>query len=75
MGHLPGAAEQRTEGGGMRGSIMMGMGVQVSNGLEVQPTIDSNKATEEEEATIMKKLGFHENVRGFISVTGSCSSS
>ena len=58
----------------MRGSVMMGMGVQVSNGLEVQPTIDSNKATEKEEATILKKLVFHDNGRGFIPVRGSCSS-
>lgn len=52
----------------MRGGIMMGMGMQVSNGLKVQPTIDPHKAAEEKEATKMKKLVFHDDGSGLIPV-------
>jgi hypothetical protein len=65
---LPGAAEQGTERRSMRGGIMMGMGMQVSNGLKVQPTIDPHKAAEEKEATKMKKLVFHDDGSGLIPV-------
>lgn len=45
----------------MRGGSMMGMSVQVSNDLEVRPTIDSHKEAEEKQATEMKKFVFHDS--------------
>lgn len=50
---------------------MMGMGMQVPHGLEMYPAIDPHKAAEEEKATILKGLVFHDGGRGLISVMDS----
>lgn len=55
----------------MCGGVMMGMGVQVSNSLEMHPAINPHKTAEEKKATILKILVFHDDGRGLIPLMGS----